>query len=309
LVGLDLASGVQLWEYPCPPEAWPQPVLGSGCLVLLPKLPGNRNAEVLELATGTLVRRIDVGQHAPVEDRRAAWIEEGRLILPHFSRSRGGPDAVVAFDLDSGARLWRVPSESGQELDSIVRSEGATYLIYLGTGGGAASGSLVELETRVGAVRNVPGVTLPPGDMPIGVRPNAVTRLDAPYLFLRSPAPGGKETLIRAIHLPYGQRWVWKLPLAQDDLYSQALPLPAVSSHLVALAYTEEMRPTSGRNESKTHLVLIERDSGTARERRTLPAAMGRSEALELATLGNLLIVRGQARTMVLVGSDTEEQR
>jgi hypothetical protein len=36
---------------------------------------------------------------------------------------------------------------------------------------------------------------------------------------------------------------------------------------------------------------------------------MGRSEALELATLGNLLIVRGQARTMVLVGSDTEEQR
>jgi len=309
LVGLDLAQGTELWEYPCAAELWPQPVLGSGFVVLLPKLPGNRNAEVLEIASGTLLRSLDVGQHAPVEDRRAAWIEDGRLILPHFSRSRGGPDVVVAYDLDTGARVWRVPGDAERELDSIVRSEGATYLVYLGSGGGSANGGLVELETRVGAVRDVPGVQIGPGDMPIGVRPNAVTRLEAPYLFLRSAAPGGKETLVRAVHLPYGQRWVWKLPLAQDDLYSQALPLPAVSAHLVALAYTEEMRPSSGRSQSKTHLVLIERDSGSARERRILPAEMGRSEALELATLGNLLIVRGQSRTMILTGSNAEEQR
>ena len=77
----------------------------------------------------------------------------------------------------------------------------------------------------------------------------------------------------------------------------------------MALAYTEEARPSSGSSKSETHLVLIERESGTARERRILPPDMGRSEALELATLGNLLIVRGQARTMILAGSGAEEQR
>ncbi len=309
LFGIDLGRGTELWHHECTPENWVQPVVGSGLVVLLPKVAPNRTAKVFEIATGTGLAELDIGQPAPIEDRRAAWIEAGRLVLPRFGRARGPEqDALVSFDLDSGARAWRVPSEGARNLDSIVRCGQDTYLVYL-VNGTSGHGGVVELDTRIGAVREVPGVSIGPDDLPIGLRSNAVTRLDAPYLFLRSPAPGGKETLVRAIHLPYGQRWAYRLQISQADLYVQSLPLPAISSKLVVLVYTEAQRSNSPRSQSITRLVPIDRESGGPSGNSINLQEMGPSDAVELATFGNLLFVRGKNRTMVLAGSNTEEQR
>lgn len=307
LVGIELGRGTELWRHACAPENWVQPVVGSGLAVLLPKLSQTRTAQVLEIATGTRVREIEIGQPIPTEDRRGAWIEDGRLILPRFGRSRTAKDSVVAFDLESGARAWRVPIEDARLLDSIVRSGSETFLVYLVSGAGAGDGGLVELDTRIGAVRDVPGVSIGPDDLPLGLRSGAVTVLEAPYLFLRTPAPGGKETLVRSVHLPYGQRWAWRLKIAPTDLYPQSLPLPAVSSRLVMLAYTEE-RQGPARRESRTYLVSIDRESGGLRELREL-RDFGPSDAVELATFGNLLMVTGKGRALGLAGRVGEEQR
>ncbi|MEO6708847.1 MAG: PQQ-binding-like beta-propeller repeat protein, partial [Planctomycetota bacterium] len=309
LFGIDIGHGTQLWEHVCPPGLWAQPVVGSGLALLLPKQPQFHKADVIELATGTLIRSVEVGQLVPTEDRRAAWIENGRLILPHFTAAHATQDALVAFDLDTGQRAWRVPSDHLRDLDSIARCADDTYLLYRVNGKGSGAGNLKELDTRIGAVREVPGVSIGPSDLPIGLRQNGVTRLGAPYLFLRSSVSGGSETLVRSVHLPYGQRWACRLPIKQDDLYSGLLPLPAVSSHLVVFAYTQELAPGAGRAQAKTRLMLVERDSGTPRTNRDLPGEMGRSEALEMATLGNLLILCGKDRTMIWAGPDTKEQR
>lgn len=305
LIGIDLARGCELWQHACPAELYAQPVVGGGLAVLLPRLSDSRRARVIEVATGTLAREIDVQQPVLIETRRAAWIDDGILVLPQFARTRAGGDWVVGIDLNEGTRAWRVAADGERALDSIVRCQGSTYLIQLSPGEDAKPGAVVELDTRLGAVREIGGLALGPEDMPIGLRPDAVTEIDAPYLFLRSPAPGGRETLVRAVHLPYGQRWAWRLPVPTEDLISQMLPLPAVTQSLVALAYTEEVR-ARGRRQSKTHLILIERDSGTLREARMLPEDLGRAEALELATLGKLLILRGQDRTMILSADERE---
>ncbi|HUR29201.1 MAG TPA: PQQ-binding-like beta-propeller repeat protein, partial [Planctomycetota bacterium] len=309
LVGLDVGRGTPLWEHPCGSDLWQRPVVGSGVLVLLPRLQPTRPAEVLEIATGTSIRSLETGQIAPIEDVRAAWIEGSRIVLPHFAGSRGGQDAVVAYDFDTGARTWRVPSDEGHELASIVRCGSDTYLLYRSSGIQSAPGNLKELDTRIGAVREIPGVTLGAGDVAIGIADNGVTRLAAPYLFLRSSTTDGKdETLLRSIHLPYGRRWSHRLPLSANDPYARSLPLPAISSHLVAFAYMEAPRGGSTRN-SRTRLIVLQRESGDPGPTTDLPQEMGRSETMELATFGNLLIVCGKDRTMILAGSETEEQR
>ncbi|MBK8180718.1 MAG: PQQ-binding-like beta-propeller repeat protein [Planctomycetes bacterium] len=317
LVGLDAARGIELWRRPVEAGQWPQPVLGGGLGVLLPRSGGSRDAAegssgqdavVFELATGTLVRAVELGAPAAPEDRKAAWIEEGRLVLPRFGRSRENQDALTAFDLESGARAWRVPVDGTRTLDSIVRCKGQCYLVYLVSGPGSADGGLVELDTRLGATRPVPGVKLGPEDLPIGLKSSAVTELDEPFLFVRRAAPGGKETLVRAIHLPYGQRWAYRLPIPGGALYPGSFPLPAVTSRLVLLVYTDDPEVQGGRGQPSTQMVALDRESGSHRELRLL-VDMGRSESIELATLENLLIVCGKGLVLALSGPTGEEQR
>jgi outer membrane protein assembly factor BamB/tetratricopeptide (TPR) repeat protein len=311
LVGLELATGVPLWSQPLTPDFWPAPVCGEGRFVLLPKPSSGRRGVVRQLATGTggLTLEFDLGVAA--EDRRGAWIENDLLVLPRFSRS-GLPtsDAVVAYDLVTGRRAWRVAADDQRELDSIVRC-GDAYLILNGSSSTehAQSGIVLQLDTRLGAVRQVQGVQLFAGDLPIGVSPNTVTELQAPYLFLRSPAPGGRETLVRAIHLPFGQRWVHRLPLAEQDILSQLMPLPALSETTVAIVYTEESRTRPGRTENLTQLVLLDKSSGLPRGSQVLETALGPAQTISLHMLGNALLIGGRDQLSIFQRTDRTDQR
>jgi hypothetical protein len=311
LFALDAQSGVVLWTRESSVELWSLPIAGEGRFIVLPKHSSARRAVVIEAATGTAIGGIELASNVASEDRRAAWIENGLFVLPHFARSgAGGDDAVVAYDIETGRRAWRVAAEETRELDCIVRAAGGTYLVMLGAAGSNArpandrgrpqTGEILELDTRLGAVRPIQGVQLATGDVPIGPLPNRVTQLDSPYLFIRSPAPGGRETLVRAIHLPYGQRWVYRLPLSEQDLYAQMLPLPALSQSTVALCYTEDTRGRGNRSDPLTHLVLLDRNSGLVRESQVLEPAIGKAENVQLATLGRALFVRGLQQVSIL---------
>ena len=305
LLALDATSGVELWKRSIPKELKHAPVTGPEHAVLLPASRSHTQADVLDLFTGRLARTLDLTEVAPIHDsdQRGAWVEERRLVLPLFpkSSSKQPRPCVVAYDLDSGRRAWRVTRDADQELDSIARVGNDVYLLFLGTGGPRSSGVLQQLDTRLGAVRPIQNVRLGPDDVPIGIRRSTRVELDGPYLFLLSPTSGGRETLIRAIHLPFGERWTHRLPLSPEEFYNTPMPLPALSNTTVALAYTEAPRSEMrSRAQARTTLLLLDRKSGFRRDSRLLDDDLGQAQGLALAALGSALLVQGRDQLLVL---------
>jgi hypothetical protein len=302
LFGIDAVSGLELWSRDLEPGPAAPPLCGPEHVVILPAAATRAPAQVLDLFTGSLSLELDLGQ-AKETDRRAAWIDDTLLILPSFDRASAPPgeprDCVSAWSLEDGRKAWRVAAEDGRDLSRIARWGRETYLVFLAAGvERSAAGLVQELDTRLGLVRTVQNVALAPGDEPVGLARHSVTEIDGPYLFLLASASGSSETLLRAIHLPFGERWVHRLPVSREELYNAAMPLPALSQSTVALCYGE---PAEGRGAARrTALLFLDKSSGALREGRILPDEMGRAEALELRGAGSSLWIQGAGAMLAI---------
>lgn len=302
LVALEARGGVELWARALPPGVWAKPVLGRDHVVVLPSDWAASPALVLDPCTGSRTLSIPLSAHVGESDAAAAWIEEQRLILPSFPKSSSAAerDCLVAYDLASGQRAWRVPCEPEREFDSIVSCGADVFLVYLATGRTQAGGALVQLNTRIGAVRRLQNVVLDPEDVLIGVPRQGSVELPGPFLFLRSPSKDGLSTSIEAVQLPYGKSWTHKLAVPSAQFYNSGpMPLPALSQSTAVLAYTETPRTRGQVNMPRTTLLMLDRDNGFARVTEGLPAELGTADTLEFATLGSTLWIAGNGAQQV----------
>jgi len=304
LTALDAQAGIPLWRRRPDAALWETPVAGSGRVVLLPGgsgAPGRGTAaragigEVLDLFTGSVELSLEVGAAVGQRDAEGAWIEGETLILPRFPTSHGGRDSIVAFDLANGHSPWRIERDPDRELDSIVRLGSEAYLILAP---GNQPGLIRYLDTKLGGVRPIQGVSLAPSDIPIGIQRYSVAELDGPYVFLRSEDRARRETLLRAIHLPFGERWTYRLAVDPDEIGDHPMPRPAMSRTTVAFAYTEPPRARGAA--PATSLLFVNRNNGTPQDARLLDAALGKADDIELATFGSGLAILGRDRLVYM---------
>jgi hypothetical protein len=259
---------------------------------------------VLDPLTGSSVRLQPLLAPVGEADVAGAWIEDERLIVPSFPKSSSSKerDCVVAYDLASGVRAWHVPCEADREFDSIVRCGSDVYLVYLPATGATASatGTVMQLNTRIGAVRRLQNVTIDSDDVLIGVPRQSVVDLGGPFLFLRSPGKDTMSTQIEAVQLPYGRSWVHRLPVPPTQFYNSGpMPLPVLSQSSAVLAYTETPRGRGPTSVPRTSLLVLDRDGGFARLTEGLPPELGTADTLELATLGATLWIAGNGALQV----------
>ena len=296
LVALEPRSGMALWERPVPSGLWAhRPVLGPEHLVLLPSDWAQTPAVVLDPFTGSRTRIFRLPAHVNEADAAGAWIESGRLFLPAFpkSSSPGERDCLTAWELDTGVRAWRVPCEVDLEFDSIVRSGDQLYLAYLATG--KANGALVEVNPRIGAARRIAGIELDADDVLVGVRRHSVSESESGMLFVRTPSADGQSTELVAHQLPFGRKWAHRLPVQPAALYNSGpMPMPLVLASGVVVAYTETPRVRGQVSVPRTIFLLLDRESGAARDTMQLPAELGPAEVLDLESFGPNLWVAGQ---------------
>jgi len=285
-----------LWERSIPSGLWAhRPVLGSEHLVLLPSDWAQTPAVVLDPFTGSRTRIFRLPSHVNEADAAGAWIESGRLFLPAFpkSSSPGERDCLTAWELDTGVRAWRVPCETDLEFDSIVRSGDQLYLAYLATG--KANGVLVEVNPRIGAARRIAGIELDADDVLVGVRRHSVNESESGMLFVRTPSADGQSTELVAYQLPFGRKWVHPLPVQPAALYNSGpMPMPLVLASGVVVAYTETPRVRGQVSVPRTIYLLLDRESGAARDTMQLPAELGPAEVLDFESFGPNLWVAGQ---------------
>lgn len=303
LVALDAGSGLELWSRTAAAELWGRPVLGDHELVLLPSDFAQTPAEVLDLFSGARLARLQLAQHVGLADVEGAWIEGGRLLVPSFPKSSAPieQECLSAWDLSTGRRAWRVLAEAQHQFDSIVRAEGRTYLVMLprADGNRAANGAVLDLDAKIGAVRRIPNVSLALSDVLIGVARHRVVENNHPYLFVRSDGGDGASTLVRAFHLPYGERWSVSLDLAPSALNAAPMPAPVVTERSVALFYNLSVRGKPVRGAASAAMLLVDRERGEVRERSALPPELGGAEKLEFSALGRTLWICGPNHMLV----------
>jgi outer membrane protein assembly factor BamB len=299
-LALDATAGLELWTRPLPPGALLPSVAGDTRAAVFASAGQSAcRALVVDLFTGSEECALDVGAQVAAEDAAGAWIEGSRLVLPLFPK-RSGPapdlDCVLGFDLVSGRRAWRVASDEEREFDSVVRCGEAAYLVFLPVARpGGASGTLLELDTRLGAVRRLQNVAFATDDVIAGVPRHSVTDLGGPWLIVRSTLPGGRETCLRGIHLPYGERWQYELKVAPAQFYNGGpMPLPALSQSTLVVAYSDWIRTGSSVQAQNTTLLLLDRNNGVLRERGALPRELGPADGCDLATSGGALWISGK---------------
>ena len=290
---LDAQAGLVLWEREERGAGEVELVVGDGRVVLLPS-PFHRgvDATVLDLVRGVRLSELRIDEPVSRYDVRHAWVEDGLLVLPSFL-SGGLPDRnhVVAYDLERGAREWRLAFRDWEELWSIARAQGETYL-YLNAEGGNRGGSIQQLSIESGARREI--VELAPFEKPLGLERRSSVELHAPYLFLLAPDSNARGCPVSAVRLPYGKHWVYPLPISYEGLFGTDLPQPAVSQSSVILAYTSLDR--SNRLGSNTHVVVLDRETGRLRDSRVLAPELGVASDLEMVGLDMALFLSGLDR-------------
>ncbi len=305
IFGFELTSGVPLWTIETQAkEHSEQPICGEGRLVLLPQPYAASTMTVYCLFSGRTVQRVSL-RHPPQRLlARAAWIENGRVILPWFLIEVGDArNHVVAYDLDLGTLAWEVHFDrslgGGRQLHGVFQSGPHTVLVLKPPAGAPGRGVLAELDARIGGLARLGNVELGDDHLPLGLNlgDRRRLRLDEPLLFLRGAGSRGGGLRLEAVHLPFGvERWRYEPPF--DDLYTGSLPLPAVGRDVVALVVAERAsrRPVS----HQANLILLGRHDGGRRETQILDPRLGRSDDLELVPLGDALFVAGQQLMKVM---------
>ena len=291
----DAWQGHDLWQIDLDvPADGLTTVCGDGVAVFLSRqYASTLRAVAVDLVRGVEIGRFDLGADFQRSSERSAWIEDGLLVVPSFLSIRV-PDRnhIVGFELRTFERSWSVELEAREELYSVARTGGETYL-YLRPAAEddlASGGSITQLVVATGATRLVKSLKL--GEEPIGLDRSTVVELPGPYLFLLSGDVGGPTTPVTAVRLPYGKHWVFALPVSYEELFRSRMPLPALSDSTVAIAYTTMDRVNSLQRD--THLVLLDRATGRRLDSRLLVPEMGVAEDITLFGRGESLFLLGQ---------------
>jgi len=300
LTGLDAATGAKLWSFRYDGGRYHErPVLGEEHLVLLPASSGT--GRIFDLFTGRHSGQFQLNL-STYPTSLAAWIEDGRLILPNFLRgTRPAQNHILALDLDSGEQAWLVTFSGGpsgeMELLGILSHAGQHYVHLSPLDTSARSlqqAGLFELNTSLGALANRPLARLGGQDRLVGLESRTRTVLETPYVFvMRIPDSARREPRLSAVHLPHGERWSTPLPESALDARS-TMPLPAVSGSTVALAYKKRTGApgTQGRGAS---LLFLDRRSGRIQATKSMSPNIWRSTAsgLHFSVLDDALIISG----------------
>jgi outer membrane protein assembly factor BamB len=182
VVGLDAHSGAQLWRTgPMDASVQRMPLLSSAHVAFVPQS-GQKAVVVHDLFTGARTLRFELDTTVSATAEQDAWIEGDRLIVPGLNEVRF-PDRnrVVAFDLRSGARLWRVPFDepSGggrsaspvkRSLQGVLQQGGRTwFLLQAINEQGAAEKSLYAFDTRIGALTPLHAIRMGGSDGVLGM--------------------------------------------------------------------------------------------------------------------------------------------
>jgi hypothetical protein len=110
--------------------------------------------------------------------------------------------------------------------------------------------------------------------------------------------------VLRAVHLPYGERWQQRVPIKPGQLYDDLPPLPAQTRTGLVLAYADPLRSSQASGGGHVNLQVFDRASGVPREMRPVDD-VGRAQNLELVPFGPSLFVCGSQALVIL----TEEAR
>ncbi|NOT31927.1 MAG: PQQ-like beta-propeller repeat protein [Planctomycetes bacterium] len=296
VIALDVLLGLALWERTLEvDDYWSGPVVGDGYAVFfsqLHKLPPR--ALVLDLFRGRVTADIRLsGYDSKPALARSAWIAEERLIAPAFGVH---PAQLSAFALAGGQRAWTLEFGRGEELHAVAHTQGKAFPITLAQSLGPSDGrgAVYELDARTGTVRTVERLNA--GERVMGLGAQISEELPAPYLFTYAHSTKEHSVPIRALHLPYGVKWRWALPIGPQEIYDgRALPMPAVSADCVAIAYSA--RRAGGLPGSEAMLVFVDKLAGKLVDTRTLDEAFAQTSRLELRGLGAALFVLGKGST------------
>lgn len=298
ITALDAALGVPLWNLTAPSTEYRRNLIaGEGKLVVLPNRSGT--ARVMDLFTGFEVATFEL-ELCLTRTAAAAWIDDGQIILPSFSRTRFSSldaNSVSAFDLETGERKWTTSFDSvaGNSWDlSEIFTFGSETLLLLEPAGGDTrlDPGLFSLNTQLGALTTRPVASVPDGRI-LGAGMTRRTALASPYVFaLERPRREGGSFVVRAIHLTFGERWRADIAKGARSLNAYDMPMPAVSGDTVAVSYV--VPDESARWGRSPKLVLLDRANGRQRMLLDLPQELFSTAApIWLEGLGEGMLVGG----------------
>ena len=307
LVALDWSRGAEVWRSELDPLAQSRrPVVGPDHIVLMPRRSLQRGV-VLDLYTGRPRDEFELPTRIHQSALEAAWIEEGRLVVPWFLTGRN-PDRnrIVAVDLEGGGIAWDLDLNTAQggqrQLRSVLQHDGRTLLVLvpiIGAELDEVRGRLVELDLRIGATRRLSGLELEHDERFVGVPQERRVPLDTPSVHLYSFTPDSGELEVTALDLRHGgATWRQRLPLSRDEHYNAFTRLPAESEDTLALVFSSKGGTRFGR--ARSNLFLLDAASGRLRRQLLLDPRLGASNEIDLQGLGPALILAGDGQLEVL---------
>ncbi|MEZ6013948.1 MAG: PQQ-binding-like beta-propeller repeat protein [Planctomycetota bacterium] len=296
VIALDAASGIELWRRATP--AGTSPVAGGGRLVLV--LENNPRAEVIDLFLGGRERTLEVGQRRNISGGEG-WITEGQFVLPQFLRDDDPQrNQIEAFDLDTGARTWRVDLGKHRGAPHVLMSvleyaePGAPVrrLMVLRPINGASNVRTVHLlNERLGALDRAALVELRDRAEFVDMAPSGLTRLDSPLFFIATePLASGEATTLRAVDVRLGTLWNAALPRPSAEASQPRLMTPLVAEDTVVVPSLTLVR-TRRPGLSAWELTFYDRRTGELRESRPMPREAVRWN--EIVGVGSALFLGG----------------
>ena len=293
-------EGTPLWEMPVTvqnPIAWRHPILSGGRAVFFvtPYI-GNAQAVVVDVFSGDLVSEFDIGEGYDSKVEESAWIAGEYLVIPGFGSRTNQQSHVAVHELATGHRHWLISFPDGERLQAIAAWDGQNYLITGSDSLGQrpSSAGIHSIDIGLKSRRRI--VSLDVGEEVIGLSRERRTELGSPYVFLRPTSHKGNTTPIKAIHLPNGRRWIYPLPVADDELYDSSMSMPVVSESCVAFAYGL-INPNT-RLPQRALLEFVDLQGGFRLDSRTIIQSLAGAERIELRGLGSaLFLLRKEGRT------------
>jgi outer membrane protein assembly factor BamB len=246
VVGLDAHSGALLWrDNQMENGLQRMPLVSGGHVVFLPATQ-RKSVVVRDLFTGARVRHFDLDTAISTAADQDAWIEGDVLMVPWFNELRTVErDHILAFDLRTGARAWRVGFDEGAPksgpsdlpvrrwLRGVLQQDGKTWLVLQTS----EDMTLFALDTRIGALTPLSVRRLGAGDLLLGLpRVGRVELPPGPIFAISSNPRSSRDALLRCIDLANGDAWSQSLGLEFGDILP-APPMPALSDSTVAVAY------------------------------------------------------------------------